>query len=98
MALKSVLVGYCRLSRNQEEVLLSILRRAFSAAESHTSKDGEEFVRLCITTSKMRELLDGAREVTSVVQHTGDCAGAVPPIVGQEPEEPSSRASRIEVM
>lgn len=62
------LVGYVRKSRSGQGLKINISVDAFENAKRYISKDGKEFVPLVVQCEKVREVLDGRREVTSVCQ------------------------------
>jgi hypothetical protein len=68
MTTQSQLIGYVRKSKNGGALQLSIDATAFSKAEKYSSADGREFVSLIANVEKVRDILDGEREVTSLCQ------------------------------
>lgn len=65
---QSELVGYVRKSRSGNALQISISAEAFDNAQRYLSQDGKEYVQLIVNTSKVTEILDDTRDVTSVVQ------------------------------
>jgi hypothetical protein len=65
---QSELIGYVRKSRSGNALKLSISAEAFDSAQRYLSQDGKEYVGLIVNTSKVQEILDDSRDVTSVCQ------------------------------
>jgi len=72
----SQLVGYARKSKAGGALRLSIDAEAFAKAQQWDAKDGRKFVSLVINTDKVKQLLDGSREVTSICQLVDDAEPA----------------------
>jgi len=68
MTTKSQLVGYVRKSKSGGALNLSIDAEAFAKAEKFAGKDGRQFVSLIANADKISQILQGAREVTSLCQ------------------------------
>ena len=68
MTRKSQLVGYVRKSKSGGALNLSIDAEAFARAEKFAGKDGRQFVSLIANADKVNQILQGAREVTSLCQ------------------------------
>jgi hypothetical protein len=68
MTRKSQLVGYVRKSKNGGALNMSIDAEAFAKAERFAGKDGRQFVSLIANADKVNQILQGAREVTSLCQ------------------------------
>ncbi|MBA3046663.1 MAG: hypothetical protein KKH41_05585 [Candidatus Thermoplasmatota archaeon] len=68
MTTKSQLVGYVRKSKSGGALNMSIDADAFAKAEKFACKDGRQFVRLIANADKVGQILEGAREVTSLCQ------------------------------
>jgi len=66
------LVGYAKksLTGNALQVVLSV--DALAEAERYTGKDGMEYIGLTMWGERIREILNGDREVTSITQLRGD--------------------------
>ena len=64
--MESELVGYMRKSTNGQVLKMSISADAFDNAQKYASKDGKEYVNLVVNLSKMQEVINGDRAVTSV--------------------------------
>lgn len=65
---QSELVGYVRKSRSGDALQISISVDAFDSAQRYLSQDGKEYVQLIVNTSKIQEILEDSRDVTSVIQ------------------------------
>ena len=65
---ESKLVGYLRKSQSGSALKFSIDAKAFSEAETFSTKDGREFVQLIANIPKVEEIISGDREVTSLCQ------------------------------
>jgi hypothetical protein len=65
---RSELIGYVRKSNNGGAVKISLSTEAFENAARYTGKDEKEYVSLIINLEKLREVIEGQREVTSVTQ------------------------------
>ena len=61
---ESRLLGYVR--KNKDGLKVSISETAFSQAPRYESATGERYVGMVINLNKLRDLLSGEREVTSV--------------------------------
>lgn len=61
-------MGYVRKSKGGGALRLSIDAAAFSNAERYKGSDGREFVSLIANVDKVRDILEGEREVTSLCQ------------------------------
>lgn len=68
MVVESRLMGFVRRSRNGGAIKLSIAQDAFDDAKRYKSADGTEYVGMIINLNKLRCLLTGEQEVTSVSQ------------------------------
>jgi len=68
MTTKSQLVGYVRKSKSGGALRMSIDAEAFAKAEKFACKDGRQFVSLIANAEKVNQILQGAREVTSLCQ------------------------------
>ena len=68
MVVESKLMGFVRRSRNGGAIKLSIAQSAFDSAKRYRSADGTEYVGMIINLNKLRNLLTGEQEVTSVSQ------------------------------
>ncbi len=66
--MKSELIGYVRKSKNGNAMKISLSVEALDNAERYLSQDGKEYIALVINTEKVREIIEGTRDVTSVVQ------------------------------
>lgn len=64
----SELVGYVRRSRAGGALKINICAQAFEKARRYVSQDGQEYVGLMVSLDKVRSVIDGEREVTSVCQ------------------------------
>ena len=64
----SELVGYVRRSNAGGALKINICANAFEKARRYVSADGNEYVGLVISLDKIRAVIDGEREVTSVCQ------------------------------
>jgi len=65
---QSELIGYVRKNKSGNVLKISISVEAFENAQRYLSQDGHEYVSLVMNPAKLQEILDGAREVTSVCQ------------------------------
>lgn len=65
---KTDLMGFVRKSKNGNALKISISTEAFEKAQRYSTQDGQEFVAMVIPLSKVQQLLDGYKEVTSVAQ------------------------------
>jgi hypothetical protein len=65
--MESELVGYLRKSANGGALKMSISADAFDNAQKYNAKDGKEYVNLVVNLSKMQEVINGDRAVTSVM-------------------------------
>lgn len=65
---ESELVGYIRRSRSGGALKISISADAFQRSRRYVSQDGHEYVGLVVSLDKVRQVMEGAREVTSVCQ------------------------------
>ncbi|UCE73993.1 MAG: hypothetical protein JSV56_13395 [Methanomassiliicoccales archaeon] len=65
---QSELIGYVRKSKGGNALKLSISKEAFDDAQRYLSQDGKEYVGLVINLSKVQEILDETRDVTSICQ------------------------------
>jgi len=65
---QSILVGYVRKSKEGGALRMSIDVKAFKDAERYKGVDGREFVTLVANTEKIRDIIKGEREVTSLCQ------------------------------
>lgn len=72
MAGEMDLVGYARKSKDNDKLKLTISVEAFNAAQRFLSQDGEEYVALVISRTKVVEILDGDRSVASVCHIRGE--------------------------
>ena len=68
MTERSILVGYIRKSREGGALRMSIDVKAFKDAERLKGMDGREFVSLVANVEKVRDIIEGEREVTSLCQ------------------------------
>jgi len=66
--LESELVGYVRRSNAGGALKINICASAFEKARRYVSQDGSEYVGLVISLDKVRAVIEGEREVTSVCQ------------------------------
>lgn len=69
---QSELLGYLRLNETRTTLIITVSAEAFENAERHLAQDGTEYVTLVSAAGKVREILDGTRDVTSICQVTGD--------------------------
>ena len=65
---RSELIGYIRRSKNKQALKVSLSVAQFEEAERYKSADGTEYVGLIINLERTRDVIDGARDVTSVCQ------------------------------
>ena len=65
---ESELIGYVRRSNAGGAIKINICASAFDKARRYVSQDGNEYVGLVISADKLRMILNGEREVTSVCQ------------------------------
>lgn len=65
---ESELVGYVRRSRSGGALKISISADAFQRSRRYVSQDGHEYVGLVVSLDKVRSVMNGEREVTSVCQ------------------------------
>ena len=65
---KTDLMGFVRKSKNGNALKISISTEAFDKAQRYTTQDGQEFVAMVIPLSRIQQILDGYKEVTSVAQ------------------------------
>jgi hypothetical protein len=65
---RSVLIGYVRKSRGGSALKVNISAQAFEKAQRYMSKSGEEFVGLVVNLDRLKEVISGEREVTSICQ------------------------------
>ena len=65
---KTDLMGFVRKSKNGNALKISISTEAFDKAQRYTTQDGQEFVAMVIPLSRIQQVLDGYKEVTSVAQ------------------------------
>jgi hypothetical protein len=70
--MESKLVGYARKSKNGGALKLNLDYEAIKRSEKYTTQDGRKYVALIANLSKLEEIIDGTREVTSVCQLIGD--------------------------
>lgn len=68
---RSVLIGYVRRSKGGNALKVNISAHAFEKAQRYMSKNGEEFVGLVVNLDRLREVITGEREVTSICQIEG---------------------------
>lgn len=64
--MQSELVGYIRKPPTGNHLKLVISAKAFDEAEKYQAQNGEEFVYLTLNTTRIQEIIDGQREVTSI--------------------------------
>jgi hypothetical protein len=62
----NVLVGFARLSDSKKGVKINLSVEVLGKCSRYVSKDGGEYIGLVISAGKMRGILDGSAEVTSV--------------------------------
>lgn len=74
MTNESKLMGYVRRSNNGGALKVSISERSFSDARKYQSANGERYVGMIINLNKLRSLLSGEQEVTSISQILGEQA------------------------
>ncbi len=65
---KTKLMGYVRRSRNGGALKVSVSKKAIENAERYKTSDGTEYVGMIINLNKLRSLLSGEQEVTSISQ------------------------------
>ena len=66
------LVGYVRKATGGRTIKITVDKKTFNLCDSYKTADGEhEMVRLDVNLDKMRGVIDGEREVTSVIQVEG---------------------------
>lgn len=70
--MESKLVGYARKSKNGGALKLNLDYEAIKHSEKYTTQDGRKYVALIANLSKLEEIIDGTREVTSICQLIGD--------------------------
>ena len=63
---KSYLVGYACKSKLGGAIQLSVDVEEFKKTPPQKSSDGREFVRMVVNADKIREILNGEREVTFI--------------------------------
>jgi len=66
------LVGYIRQAHNGAfingaTITLCIDKKTFNKLTEKRTNDGREYVKLIVNSEKMKEILNGDREVTSIV-------------------------------
>jgi len=66
--LESELIGYVRRSNAGGALKINISANAFEKARRYMSQDGSEYVGLVVSLDKVRSVIEGDREVTSVCQ------------------------------
>ena len=66
--MKSKLVGYVRKSNDGNALRMSISVDAFNEAQKYTTQDGQEYVQLISNLEKIKDIVRGEREVTSICQ------------------------------
>lgn len=71
MTNETKLMGYVRRSNNGGAIKVSISENAFSDARKYESANGERYVGMIINLNKLRGLLTGERDVTSISQLDG---------------------------
>ena len=64
----SELVGYVRRSNAGGALKINICADAFEKARRYVSADGNEYVGLVISLDKVKAVIEGDREVTSICQ------------------------------
>ena len=62
--MESRLVGYVRKDNNSLKI--SISKTAFNQCKEVESKNGEKYVGMIINLNRLRQLLEGDKEVTSI--------------------------------
>jgi len=63
------LVGYLRRSlRNGQALKINISLDAFAKGRAVASQDGRQYLEFIVSTDKVRSVIDGEREVTSICQ------------------------------
>jgi hypothetical protein len=72
MTNESKLMGYVRRSNNGGAIKISISESSFTDARKYQSASGERYVGMIINLNKLRSLLSGEREVTSISQIVDD--------------------------
>jgi len=68
MTTRSQLVGYIRKYKNGVSLRLTIDVEAFATAAKVEAKDGRQFVNLVCNADKVRQIIEGQREVSSICQ------------------------------
>jgi len=68
MRTESKLMGFVRRSRNGGALKVSVAQSAFDSAKRYKTSDGTEYVGMIINLNKLRSLLSGEQEVTSISQ------------------------------
>lgn len=67
--MRNMLVGYIRKDKtNSISLRLSIDKEAFNKAATFESRDGRNFVTLICNADKVKQIIEGSREVTSLCQ------------------------------
>jgi hypothetical protein len=66
--MKTNLVGYVRVSRDGETVVMNISVKQFLQAERYTSRDGEEYVSLRAGADRIKKVMGGEKELTALIQ------------------------------
>ena len=67
---KSELVGYVRKTNSGNALKLNILKSALDEAETVKGKDGTQYVSLIMNLTKIKMIIGGEHEVTSICQLT----------------------------
>ena len=68
MSTRNDLMGYVRRSNNGGAIKVSVDQDAFNKAERYEGADGKSYVSMVINLTKLRSLLLGEQEVTSISQ------------------------------
>ena len=65
---KSELIGFVRKSNSGSALKLSISADAFGKAARYKGKDEKEYVSLVVSLDKVRDVMEGQKEATSIRQ------------------------------
>ena len=72
MTTETKLMGFVRRSNNGGALKLSVNQKAFEGAEKYVTSDGTEYVGMIINLNRLRNILNGEQEVTSISQLSGE--------------------------
>ena len=65
--MQTELVGYVRKDKNGQHLRIHLSAEVMDALGRYESRDGYKYIALVVNANKVEEILDGERDVTSVV-------------------------------